>query len=145
MPVTLALSWLAVMAAVIGGAPIISSGSDDDAPVQLSAAQIPAADAREPATDSTQRSAGNPAKPTCATLGMPPSAEKASVPGGSACGVPSNAADGASLTDRSDERIDVATFLAWHVQAHNLIDYIYQTTPSSASRTDAQRKGARQR
>jgi hypothetical protein len=64
---------------------------------------------------------------TCAELGAialtPETGRTGEASGTVWCGVRSNLAGGTPASNQSAERVAVATFLAWHVQARNLIQY----------------------
>ena len=54
------------------------------------------------------------------------------------CGIGNNLAVGPSSLTHDEERVDVATFLAWHVEGRNLGQDVYQATLSAPLRTNAQ-------
>jgi hypothetical protein len=60
------------------------------------------------------------------------------------CAPVSTLADGAPAPDQSEERVDLATLLAWHMQAHYSSAYICQTTPPATSRRGAKHDPPRQ-
>jgi len=103
-----------------------SIGSDsvnnNSAPAKLSATSAQAASSRKaPAEQALERD--GPSRSTCAELRGIASAERPQTTGGSSdiggCAVRSNFG-GRSLTgNQTKERIDIATFLAWHMQARN--------------------------
>jgi hypothetical protein len=146
--IAVVVSCAAGIAALVGWAPSSISGASDNAtPDRLSAAPAQAAGTTETATDQAQRSSDTPTRPTCAERGVIASTpeigatdESVAVVG---CGVRSNLAEGTPAS--SEERVDVATLLAWHVQAYNLIQYAYQTTLSGSPQTDAKYDGLRRR
>jgi hypothetical protein len=134
MRIAMVLSGSALMAAAsVGGVASSSGGNDNAAPVQLSAAAAQAPGPTEAATDPPHGSRHSPTRPTCAEVGAMASTPEIERTGESrgtdGCGPLSTLADGAPAIDRSQERVDLATLLAWHVQAHNSIAYACQTTP----------------
>jgi len=146
--IAMVTTYAAVMVAFVAWVPFsIGSANDNAAPAKLSAVPAQAGGAKEAAADPGHGSSDRPTRPTCAELGgiaSTPETQRTVEPGGIVeCGVRSNLAGGTPASDQSEERVDVATFLAWHVQAHNLIQYAYQTTLSGPSRTEA--KGDRPR
>jgi len=116
----------AVMATVVGWVPSsIGSANDNSPPAKLSAVvPVQVGGAKEATADPGDGSRDRPTRPTCAERGV-------------GCGVGNNVAGGTPASDQSEERVDVATFLAWHVQAHTLIQDAYQTRLSSLSQTEA--------
>jgi hypothetical protein len=140
--IAVVMSCAAGVAALVGWAPSSIGGAHDNgAPLKLAAAPAQAPGATETATDPARRSADTPTRPTCAERGVTASTPQTERAGESVaavgCGVRTNQAERTPARNQSEERVDVATLLAWHVQAHNLIQYAYQTTLSSASQTDA--------
>ncbi len=124
----------------VGGA---NNSGDNMAPGRISAVPAQAAGQKEASADERGGSNERPAKPTCAELGrmasMQESERTAEATNTLGCGVQGNVASGTPAGNQSQEGVDVATFLAWHLQVRNLIPYAYQTTPSRRSQVKADR------
>jgi hypothetical protein len=142
--IAMVMSCAAVIATLLTWAPSsIGSANDNPAPAKLSAMPAQAAGAKQAPADPAHGSSDSPTRPTCAELG---GIEKTGESSGTVgCGVRSNLAGGTPASNQSEERLDVGTFLAWHVQARNLIQYAYQTTLSGPSRTEAKDDRPRRR
>jgi hypothetical protein len=103
-----------------------SMGGDTDkaAPTQLSAMPAGVSSEKDSRAEPLNEPNDRPAGPTCANLD--PTAVTA-VPEGLGdsgdsvvCGVRGTLVAGNSASDRSEERTDLATLLAWHLRARNL-------------------------
>ena len=150
MRMAMALSWIALMAALLEGVPSsIGSANENTAAAQSSAAPPQAPGAVESAMDPVHGSSDRPARPTCADLGVIASTPEIEISGESkdtvGCGPRSNLAGGISANAQSEDRVDVATLLAWHVEAHTLIPHAQQTTVSGPSRAQAKQDRPRRR
>jgi hypothetical protein len=113
----------------------IGSANDDPMPVKLSTLPFQVAGAKQAPVDSRHESSERPIRPTCAELASTRATERAgesNVPLG--CGIQSNVADGTQASDQLEERIDVATFLAWHSQVRDTMQYASDTPLSRRSR-----------
>ena len=117
-----------------------SIGSANDAPVPVKPSTVPfqVAGAKEAPVDSRRESSERPTRPTCAELAGIASTRATERTGESnvalGCGVQSNLADGTRASDQLEERIEVATFLAWHSQVRDTMQYASDTTLSRPSR-----------
>lgn len=136
--IAVVISCAAGIAALAGWAPSSIGGANDNAaPVRLSAAPAQSAGATEASTGQAHRATDAPTRPTCAELDVGKSTPEVERTGEAitavGCGVRSNIAEATPASNQGDERVDVATLLAWHVQAHNLIQYAHQTTLSGPS------------
>ena len=111
-------------AALIGGLLTCASSSiggthGDPAPAQISLAPAQPAGQEAAAADSTSE---RPTRPTCAGLVEVASLQQDETTSDAlGCGVRSNLAGSWSANNQSEKQADVATLLAWHVQARGLI------------------------
>lgn len=98
----------------------IGSANDNPVPVKLSAVPFQVAGAKQAPVDLRRESSERPTRPTCAELAGIASTQATERTGESnvalGCGAQNNVADGTHAGDQLEERIDVATFLAWHSQ-----------------------------
>jgi len=129
-------------AIVLTWAPSLIGGANDNAaPVKSSPVPTQAGGANEAPADPAQGSRDTPTRPTCAEVDAIASIQEIARTGESGgtvgCGVGSNLAGGTPADNQSEEQVDVATFLAWHVQGRNLMQYAHQTTLSGPSWTEA--------
>jgi hypothetical protein len=127
---------VAVIASLLVWAPSsIGSASTDTAPARLAATPTPAGGAKEVSADPAHGSGDRPSRPTCAEVGEIAAiwqTESAGGPGAAAgCGAPSNLAGDVPVSHQSEDPVDVATFLAWHMQARSSIDAL--SHPASGS------------
>ncbi len=111
----------AAVAMLLAWAPS-SIGSAGDNPVLAKLSAVPSqAAAKEAPVDSRHESSERPTRPTCAELAGAASTQTIERTGESnlavGCGVRGNVAGGTQAGDQIEERIDVATFHAWHSQA----------------------------
>ena len=150
MRIAMALSWIALMAALLEGVPSsIGSANDNIAAAQSSAAPPQAPGAAEAYMDAAQGSSDRPARPTCADLGVIASTPGIETNGKSkdtlGCGMRGTLAGRTPADKQSEDRVDVATLLAWHVEAHTLMPYAQQTVVSDPSRAQARQDRPRRR
>ena len=150
MRIAMALSWIALMAALLEGVPSsIGSANENTAAAQSSAAPPQAPGAVETAMDPVHGAGDRPGRPTCAGLGVIASTPEIETNNESTdtlgCATRSNLAGGASTNKPSEDRVDVATLLAWHVEANTLIPYARQTTVSGPSQPQARQDRPRRR
>ena len=150
MRIAMTLSWIALMAALLEGIPSsIGSANDNTVAGQSSAAPPQASGAVEGAMDPVHGSSDRPARPTCADLGVIASTPEIERNNESrdtiGCGTGSNLAGRTSANIQSEDRVDVATLLAWHVEANTLIPHVQQTTASGPSRAQAKQDRPRRR
>ena len=150
MRIAMALSWIALMAALLEGvSSSIGSANDNTAAAQSSAAPPEPPGAVEAAMDAVHGSGDRPARPTCADLGVIASTPEIETSNESmdtlGCATRSHLAGGTSATKPSEDRVDVATLLAWHVEANTLIPHARQTTLSGPSQPQARQDRPRRR
>ena len=128
----------AALASFLTWAPCsIGSAHDDPMPVKLSTLPFQVAGAKQAPVDSRHESSERPTRPTCAELAGIASTRATERTGESnvalGCGIQSNVADGTQANDQVEERIDVETFLAWHSQVRDTMQYASDTTLSRPS------------
>ena len=150
MRIAMALSWIALMAALLEGVLFsIGSANDNTAATPSSAAPPQPPGVVEAAMDPVHGSSDRPARPTCADLGVIASAPEGERNDESndtlGCGAGSNLAGGTSANTQSEDRVDVATLLAWHVEANTLIPYAQRTAVSGPSRAQVKQDHPRRR
>lgn len=148
--IAMVISCAAAIAILLTWAPSTIGGANHNpAPSKVSAMPAQAAGANDGPVDRGQGSSDRPTKPICAELDGIASVQETEMTGESSgtvgCGVGSNLAGGTPASNQSEERVDVATFLAWHVQARTLAQYAYQPTLSGPSRTAAKDDRPRRR
>ena len=133
IPSIVMMSCAAVATLLTWARSSIGSANDNPVPIKLSAVPFQAAGAKEAPVDSRRESSERPTRPTCAELAGIASAQTIERTGESnvalGCGVRSNVAGGTQASDQIEERIDVATFLAWHSQARDSIQHVSDATP----------------
>ncbi len=134
----IAIVSCAAVATLLTWAPSsIGSANDNPVTVKLSAVPSQAAGAKDAPVDSRHESSERPTRPTCAELAGIASTQTTERTGESnvalGCGVRSNVAGGTQASDQIEERIDVATLLAWRSQARNSIQYASDATLSRPS------------
>jgi hypothetical protein len=132
------LSCTAVIAMLLKWVPFsFGNAKESSAPAKLAAISFPAPSAREAPVNPAHGSSDIPTKPTCAELSGIVSTRGTETTDGSdgnvGCSVVSNLAGDMPVSHQSD----VDTFLAWHVQARDSIQYAYQSTLWGLSRTEA--------
>jgi hypothetical protein len=142
--VAIDISRAAVIASLLTWTPSSIGGADDNpAPAMASAGPAKAADAKEATAEPGKGSGDLPTRPMCAGLDGIKSTQVTAGTGESGgtvgCGVGNNLAVGLPTSNRRDEQVDVANFLAWHVQARSLSPYAFQATPSPSSQVKAVR------
>ena len=119
-----------------------SMGGGDTAPVRIAAAPTRAEGAKDVSADPTRGSGDRPARPTCAERGEIAASQKTEKAGAyivpTGCGTRSNLAAGAPASHRNADQGDVATFLAWHMQARNSIEG-FSNSPVGAVRQAGER------
>lgn len=93
-----------------------SIGKDNSAPARVSLTPVRASSAMEAPAAPAQRSSDSTNSPVYAQS--------------------DNQAGGGPNGNQNEERVDIATFLVWHVQARNSTRYAYQTVLSGPSRTE---------
>ena len=139
--IAMAMSRAVAIAMLLSWAPSsIGSANHDSVPARLPAVPAQTAGAKEtPAAGRGSRDSTN--FPICAEFRRVAATQNAERSGESTdivgCGVSNNLAGGMPASNQSEERVDVATFLVWHVQGRNVGQYAYQTTLSGPSRTEA--------
>jgi hypothetical protein len=138
------ISRAAVIATLLTWAPSSIGGvNDNPAPATASAGPAQAAGAKEATADPGNKSGDLPTRPMCAGPGGIASTQLAEGTSESSvtivCGVGNNLAGDSPANNQSEEQEDVATFLAWHLQARSLSPYAYQTTLSRPPQIKADR------
>ena len=142
--IAIAMSRAAAIAVLVGWTPSsIGSANHDSAPaVRLPAVPAQAAGTKAVPADPGHGAGEIPTGPMCAKLGVITAKRFTEGKGESAdavgCGIGNNLAGGAPARTDAEDRVDVATFLAWHVEGRNLGQDVYQATLSAPSRTNAQ-------
>jgi len=139
----MAMSRAAAMAVLLAWTPSsIGSANHDSAPAKLPAVPSQAAGMKEAPANPGHGPGAFPTGPMCAEPGVirakrftEGNGELADAVG---CGIGNNLAGGPPSRTSDEERVDVATFLAWHVEGRNLGQDVYQATLSAPSRTNAQ-------
>jgi hypothetical protein len=126
--IAIAGSCAAVIAILLDWAPFsIGGASDNPVPARLSAISVQAATAREALADRAE-STDTPTAPTCAELGGIASIEEPETFGEPRGAVGCDIMFGNLAADApASSQSDVEAFLAWHLQARNLIQDAYQT------------------
>lgn len=142
---TMAMARAAAIAVLLAWTPSsIGSANHDSVPT----ARLPAVPPQAAGTkaDPGYRPGHFPGGPMCAELVviMPTRFTEASGVSADAvgCGLGNNLAAGTPARVDEGDRVDVATFLAWHVEGRNLGQDIYQATLSAPARTNAQDRRA---
>jgi hypothetical protein len=138
--VAMAISRAAAIAVLVGWTPSsIGSANHDSAPAKLPAQ---AAGTKAVPADPGHGPGELPAGPMCAELVVITPKRFTEAKGESAdavgCGIGNNLARGIPARTDDEDRVDVATFLAWHVEGRNLGQDVYQATLSAPSRPNAQ-------
>lgn len=141
--ITMAVSRAAAIAVLLAWTPSsIGSANQDSAPARLPAVPAQAAGTKAVPADPGHRTGDLPAGPVCAELRVIRAARFTGGMGESAdavgCGIGNNLASGTPARADDGDRVDIATFLAWHVEGRNLGQDVYQATLSAPSRTNAQ-------
>jgi hypothetical protein len=120
----------------------IGSADHDSARARLPAVPAQAAGTKAVPADPGYGPGDLPTGPMCAELGVIRATRFTEDNGESAdavgCGIGNNLAGGKPSRAYDEERVDVATFLAWHVEGRNLGQDVYRTTLSDPSPTNAQ-------
>ena len=142
--VAMVISRAAFIATLLTWAPSsIGSANDNPAPAKAWAGPAQAAGAKEATAEPGNGSGDLPTRPMCAGHGGITSTQVTAGTGESggtvACGVGNNLAGGSTTSNQEEELVDVATFLAWHVQARSLSPYAFQATPSPSPLMKADR------
>jgi hypothetical protein len=142
--IAMVISRAAVIATLLTWVPSsIGGASDKPAPAKSSAGPAPAAGAKEATADPGHESSDFPTTPMCAGLGGIASTQVAEMTGESGatvgCGVGNNLAGGPPASNDRAEQVDVATFLAWHVQARSVSPYAYEARLSRSPQMKADR------
>lgn len=148
--IAVVMSCAAVIATLLTWAPS-STGSDNAnaAPDKVSAVPAQAGSVKQAPAEPAHGATDRPTRPTCAELGgvastqEPDRTEDSS--GTVGCGIRGDLADGGPASNQSEKRVNVATFLAWHAQARDLIRYVDQATLSGPSPTEAKNDRRRRR
>lgn len=141
--ISMAMSRAAAIAVLLAWTPSsIGSANHDSARARLPAVPAQVAGTKTVPADPGYGRGDLPTGPMCAELGViratrftEGNEESVDAVG---CGLGNNLAGGTPASIHSEDRVDVATFLAWHVEGRNLAQYPYQTTLSGPSRTDVQ-------
>ena len=138
--IPMVMSRAAVIAVLVAWTPSsIGSANHDSAP-KAGLRAVPAQAARTKGVPADPGH-GFPAGPMCAKLAVTAQRviEGSGVPADAVgCGMGNNMAAGTPARVDEEDRVDVATFLAWHVEGRNLAQNNHQTTPSAWSRTNSQ-------
>jgi hypothetical protein len=130
------ISRAAAIAVLLAWTPSsIGSANHDPVPARLPAEPTQAAGTNAVPVAPAPRSGDLPAGPMCAELSVFTATRVAEANGELAddvgCGIGNNLALGAPVRSNDEERVDVATFLAWHLEGRNLGQDNYQATLSS--------------
>jgi hypothetical protein len=141
--IAMAMSRAAAIAVLMAWTPSsIGSANHDSAPARLPAVPAQAAGTKAVPAVPGHGPGALPTGPMCAERGVLKTARFTEGSGESAealgCGIGNNLAGGTPARTDDEERVDVATLLAWHVEGRNLGQDVYQTTLSGPSRTNAQ-------
>jgi hypothetical protein len=139
--IAMGMSRAAAIAVLLAWTPSsIGSANHDSAPGKSLSLPVQAAGTKEAPADRGLGSGDLPSGPMCAELGgitatqdTERSAEAGDTVG---CGIGNNLAVGMPASIYGEERVDVETFLEWHVQGRNVGQYAYQSTISDPSRTE---------
>ncbi|HKQ24051.1 MAG TPA: hypothetical protein VJT81_06370 [Burkholderiales bacterium] len=139
--IPMVMSRAAVIAILVAWTPSsIGSANHDSAP-NAGLRAVRAAGTKAVPADPGHRPGDFPAGPMCAKLAV--TAQRVIEGSGVSadtvgCGMGNNMAAATPARVDEEDRVDVATFLAWHVEGRNLAQNNNQTTPSAWSRTNAQ-------
>ena len=139
--IAMGMSRAAAIAVLLAWTPSsIGSANHDSATSKLPVMPAHAAGTKELPGDRGQGTGDLPGGPMCAELGgitatqdTERSAESGDTVG---CGIGNNLAVGMPASTYGEERVDVETFLEWHVQGRNVGQYAYPSTLSDPSRTE---------
>lgn len=139
--IAMGMSRAAAIAVLLAWTPSsIGSANHDSAAAKLPVIPAQAAGTKEAPADRGQGSGDLPSGPMCAELGgiaATQDTERGGESGdGIGCGIGNNLAVGMPASTYSEERVDIETFLEWHVQGRNVGQYAYQSTLSDPSRTE---------
>ncbi len=135
----------AVIASLLTWTPSSIGGAVDMPPPAMASAEpAKAADVKEATAEPGKGSRDLPTRPMCAGLDGITSTQVTAGTGESSstvgCGVGNNLAGGSTASNQGEEQVDVADFLAWHVQARSLSLYAFQATPSPSRQMKAVRR-----
>ena len=138
--IAIAMSRAAVITVLLAWAPSsIGSANHDFSPAGLPAVPAQAAGTKAVPAEPGYRPGDFPAGPLCAKLvGITATRfiEGTGAVDAVGCGIGNNLAGGTPARFHDEDRVDVATFLAWHVEGRNLAQDTYQTNPSQTGAQD---------